>query len=62
MKQTKTKEKKSAVKDIKVKTQVSAEDMGRIEATGPYEPASPEEVAETTIIVNPDADSMESRG
>lgn len=48
--------------DIKVRTQVSVDDMGPIEATGPDEPATPEEVSETTIMVNPDADSMESRG
>lgn len=50
------------VKDIKVKTQVDPESIGRIDPTGPDQPASCIEVEETTILINPDADSMESRG
>lgn len=50
------------VKDIKVKTQVTADQMGPIKATGPNEPASCIEIEETTILINPDVDSMESRG
>lgn len=50
------------VKDIRVNTQVTTDSIGRIEATGPGEPANELEVEETTIMVNPDPDSMESRG
>lgn len=50
------------VKDIRVNTQVTPDSIGRIEPTGPDEPANELEVEESTIIVNPDPDSMESRG
>lgn len=64
MRQIKTKgaKKSNAVRDIKVKTQVGADDMGPIKATGANEPATYEEVEESTILINPDVDSMESRG
>ena len=63
MRQIKTNAKKSnAVRSIKVDTQVKADDMGRIKATGKDQPATQEEVVEDTILINPDVSSMESRG
>ncbi len=63
MRQIKTNAKKSnVVRDIKVNTQVKPDSIGRIKSTGKNEPATLEEVEEDTILVNPDADSMESRG
>jgi hypothetical protein len=52
----------NAVQDIMVNTLASAGDMGLIDATAPDSPASLEEVEETTELINPDANSMESRG
>lgn len=50
------------VKDIEVNTQVKADSIGHITPTGPDSPASCREVEESTILTNPDPDSMESRG
>ncbi len=63
MRQIKTNAKKSnTVRSIKVDTQVKPDSIGRIKATGKDEPATLEEVEEDTILINPDVDSMESRG
>ncbi len=63
MRQIKTNAKKSnAVRSIKVDTQVKPDSIGRIKATGDKQPATLKEVEEDTILINPDAESMESRG
>ena len=43
-------------------TQVKPDSIGRIKAAGKNEPATLREVEEDTILINPDAGSMESRG
>ncbi len=63
MRQIKTNAKKSnVVRDIKVNTQIKADEMGRIPPAGKDQPATLQEVEEDTIIINPDPGSMESRG
>lgn len=48
--------------DEKLTTLETADDLGKIEATKADAPPSEEEIEEDTIIVNPDPESMNSRG
>jgi hypothetical protein len=58
------KETKSGMKveNVKVNTMVDPESIGRIEPTAPTRPVSFREIEEDTILINPDMESMESRG
>jgi hypothetical protein len=48
--------------DIEVNTLAAPENIGRIAPTMPYQPVSFRKVEEDTILINPDIESMESRG
>jgi hypothetical protein len=50
------------VEDIRMNTLLGTDDFGPIAPTGPDAPASWEEVEETTILLNPDSESMDYRG
>ncbi len=51
-------------KNIKTRTQLTPEDMdtGKKAVKKPGDSPSEEEIDEDTILINPDVDSMESRG
>ncbi|MDR0907309.1 MAG: hypothetical protein LBM63_01660 [Rikenellaceae bacterium] len=51
-----------SLKNIEVNTLTDPESIGRIEPTKPTEAASFKEVEQDTILINPDMESMESRG
>jgi hypothetical protein len=51
-----------SLKGIEVNTLVEPESIGRIDPTNPTGPVSFREVEESTILINPDMESMESRG
>ncbi|MDR2890885.1 MAG: hypothetical protein LBV18_04700 [Alistipes sp.] len=48
--------------DTLMNTMVDADDFGRIDPTGPNEPASWDEIEEENVMLNPDAESFEGRG
>ena len=59
---TKNRGSSGVVEDIWMNTQVSADDMEPISYTGDDAPASRAEIEQSTILINPDAASMEDRG
>jgi hypothetical protein len=46
----------------KVNTMVDPDSIGRIEPTAPEKPVGFREIEEETILINPDMESMDSRG
>lgn len=47
-------------KDIQTETMVTPDDFGRIK--NPEDGVTQKDVDESTVLINPDVDSMESRG
>jgi hypothetical protein len=56
------KERNENLTGIAVNTLVEPESIGRIVPTNPAEPVSFREIEQDTILINPDMESMESRG